>query len=213
MSALAQERLIVFTRLPVAGRVKPGLVALLGAEGAARLHCRLSERTLALARRLARERGLELEARYRGGSAAAIGAWLGPEFLCRPQGEGDPGARMSRALHEALAAGIERAVLLARDVPELEAPILHRAFESLRRRPLVLGPTTQGGYYLVGLSRPAPPIFKGVDWGSGRVLAQTRSLAKALGLEAHLLPLLGVVERPQDLEVWERAAGSRAEPR
>jgi|Deesub1362A_J573_1020465.scaffolds.fasta_scaffold02993_2 hypothetical protein len=210
MSASSEERLIVFTRLPVPGRVKTRLIPALGPEGAAQLHCRLSERTLALARRLAQARGLELEVRYLGGSAAAIQSWLGEGPLYRPQGEGDLGARMSRALHEALAGGVARVVLVGCDVPELSEDILHRAFQALRRHPLVLGPAADGGYYLVGLSRPAPRIFRGVNWGTARVLAQTRSLAAALGLKPVLLPVLSDVDRPEDLEVWERVA--RSEP-
>ncbi|MHC4481518.1 MAG: TIGR04283 family arsenosugar biosynthesis glycosyltransferase, partial [Planctomycetota bacterium] len=66
-----------------------------------------------------------------------------------------------------------------------------------------------GGYYLIGLRRAAPPLFAGVQWGTGRVLSQTLARARKGGLSVKLLPRLPDVDRPEDLPVWERADARR----
>src|SRR5437763_1805775 len=64
---------------------------------------------------------------------------------------------------------------------------------------VVLGPAVDGGYYLIGLRRAAPQLFAGVDWGTGRVLAQARAAAGRAGLSVALLPTLADVDVPGDL--------------
>jgi glycosyltransferase A (GT-A) superfamily protein (DUF2064 family) len=126
------ERLIIFTRYPEPGRAKTRLIPALGAEGAADLHRRLTERTLATARRLATLRKLTLEVRYAGGDAALMRQWLGGGLHLRAQGDGDLGARMREAFREAFEEGCYGVVLIGTDCPEHRAgnPLVgvHRAW-------------------------------------------------------------------------------------
>jgi rSAM/selenodomain-associated transferase 2/rSAM/selenodomain-associated transferase 1 len=206
MSRASIDRLMVFTRWPQLGRVKTRLIPALGAAGAAELQRKMTERTLAWARRLARRRPLNLEVRYDGCDELTISAWLGPGPVYVPQGPGDLGQRMSRALHEALQEGARRVVLVGSDIPALEDGLMERAFNLLESKQAVFGPSRDGGYYLIGLSAPAPSLFQAIDWGSERVLAQTLAAAEAAGLEHSLLPALADVDLPEDLPVWESAA-------
>ncbi|MCA1990227.1 MAG: TIGR04282 family arsenosugar biosynthesis glycosyltransferase, partial [Desulfarculus sp.] len=140
-----------------------------------------------------------LELRGEGADPAAFRRWLGLAPLIRPQDSGDLGRRMDLALTRALAEGEERAVLIGSDCPGLTAEILEQAFAVLADHDLVLGPAQDGGYYLVGLRRPAPEIFRGIAWGSDRVLRQTLNRAGELGLRVALLPELADLDRPEDL--------------
>lgn len=90
-----------------------------------------------------------------------------------PQGEGDLGVRLKRFIESQLTAGVERVVVVGTDSPTLPSEFVRTAFEALAIADVVLGPATDGGYYLVGCARQMPPIFDGVDWSSERVLAQT----------------------------------------
>ncbi len=195
----APPRLIFFSRLPEPGRVKTRLVPALGAQGAARLQRRLGLRLWARLRELARKTPLELELCFTGGSEDQARAWLGKGIACRAQGPGDLGRRMERALHRALAQGAPRAVLVGSDLPGLRGAHVAQALEELERRELVLGPSADGGYYLVGLARPAPGLLDRPHWES---LAALTARAAALGLEPTLLPALRDLDTPGDLAFW-----------
>ncbi|MEW5912798.1 MAG: TIGR04282 family arsenosugar biosynthesis glycosyltransferase [Thermodesulfobacteriota bacterium] len=195
----APERLIIFTRLPQPGRAKTRLIPALGPQGAADLQRRLVERLLVQARALAAARPLELELCFTDGTAEEARAWLGPGLSYQPQGSGDLGRRMDRALHRALAQGAERVVLVGTDLPELDQAILAAALEALADHDLALGPATDGGYYLVGLRAAAPGLLTGEH---GRSLAALRGRAAELGLRTAMLPELSDLDTPADLARW-----------
>lgn len=192
-------RLILFSRLPLAGRAKTRLTPALGAEGAAILQDRVARRLAGRMQTLAERMPLELELCYTGGKREQAQAWLGPSFTCREQGSGHLGVRMARALERALKQGAPKAVLVGSDLPGLDEAILEEAFQALDRSPLVLGPSLDGGYYLVGQSRPVPGLLDEPHW---RSLAALSARAKALGLEPVLLPPLRDLDTPDDLAYW-----------
>ena len=99
------------------------------------------------------------------------------------QGDGDLGARMERALGRALSSGAHRAAILGADAPTLPRALVEEAFELLARgADAAIVPATDGGYVLVGASRPVPALFRGVPWGTPSVLATTRERAREAGL-------------------------------
>jgi rSAM/selenodomain-associated transferase 2/rSAM/selenodomain-associated transferase 1 len=206
------RRLIVFTRYPEPGLTKTRLIPVLGPEGAARLQAEMTGRVVLQARRLVPDADLEI--RHDGGSSAAMGRWLGSDLIYRPQGEGDVGRRMVRALDEALDEGAPAVVLIGTDCPGVTPALLDRAFDALQDHDLVLGPAADGGYYLVGLSRHAPALFTDMTWGHDRVLVDTLARADRLGLRKTLVDTLIDVDRPDDLAAWEavRAASEVREP-
>ncbi len=201
---MTRETLILFTRFPLAGRAKTRLIPCLGAEGAAQLQREMTEHVLARMWPLIKRRGVKLEVRFNDGSKTDMRHWLGSGLNFTPQGEGDLGARMLRATNEAFAAGMDAVVVIGADCPELDAAQVERAFDSLRTHPLVLGPATDGGYYLVGLRRPLPGLFQGIAWSTRSVLADSIARAREKGIEPCLLPELSDVDEPPDLLVWER---------
>jgi rSAM/selenodomain-associated transferase 2/rSAM/selenodomain-associated transferase 1 len=210
-SKVSDRRLILFARYPVAGRVKTRLVPALGAEGAAGVHRRLVLRTLRTAARFCAAEGIALEIRFDGGSADAVCHWLGDAASCRPQCEGDLGQRMADAFEASFAEGARATAIVGCDVPALGARALAGAFDALARGATVLGPATDGGYYLVGLTRPAPELFRGIAWGTDQVLPGTlRALARR-GEEPVLLEPLADLDRPEDLPAWEHLVAAEEE--
>lgn len=205
------ERLILFTRPPVPGRTKTRLIPALGAAEAADLQRRMTEHAFGWGRALCRVRPLELEVCH-DGQGRQVSAWLGPGPDYRPQRGDDLGARMSEALHRALSAGRARAVLMGADAPGLDRALLAHALDLLERHGVVLGPAHDGGYCLVGLSRPAPELFEAMPWGGSTVLERTLERTREGGLSVGLLPPLNDVDRPEDLRVWRGAPPPPPEP-
>jgi len=197
------HRLIIFTRYPEPGKTKTRLIPILGPEGAADLHRRMVENTLIWARRLMDGSALSLEIRFAGGSVDAMENWLGSDIAFTPQGEGSLGQRMERAFEEAFQAGMEQVVMVGTDCPGLTEDLARQAFVRLQEADVVLGPARDGGYYLIGLKRPAAGLFQDIPWGTNEVLEKTLTAARNLQLRVSLLTPLADVDRPGDLAVWE----------
>jgi rSAM/selenodomain-associated transferase 1 len=204
-----RERLIIFTRYPEPGTTKTRLMSCLGSRGAADLQRQMTAHVLAQAAPLKALRGLALEVRYEGGNHRLMQAWLGDQMDFVRQGEGDIGRRMKRAFREAMERGSDSVVLIGSDIPGIATALLENAFAKLGDKPVVLGPATDGGYYLIGLSRQglawaAAEIFTDMDWGTSAVLPETCRRLRQKGVDFFLLAPLDDVDRPEDLPVWER---------
>ena len=192
------DRLILFGRYPVPGQTKTRLIPALGPAGAAELQRRLFEKTLRAARKAALKWGASLEVRFDGGSEEKMRRWLGPGLVYSGQGPGDLGKRMEVALLDAFQKGNGKTVLFGTDIPGLRARHLGEALEALVEKDLVLGPTEDGGYWLVGLKRPAD-IFHNIVWGTGDVFDRTVARAEVQGLSVHLLEPLMDIDTAEDL--------------
>jgi uncharacterized protein len=204
-SPLSRKHLIIFARYPAAGKAKTRLIPALGPEGAAALYRQMAEHTLKQARLLqARLPSVSVEIQFAGGSAAQIRDWLGDDLQYQPQSEGDLGDRMAQACQSAFAAGARAAIVIGTDCPDLDADLLEKAFRELQHHDLVLGPASDGGYYLIGLRRSLPELFQGIAWSTATVLQRTVELGNRLGLSIGLLPTLSDVDYPADLAIWRR---------
>jgi rSAM/selenodomain-associated transferase 2/rSAM/selenodomain-associated transferase 1 len=197
-----RDRLIVFGRYPVPGRTKTRLIPSLGPAGAADLQRRLTERTLATVLAVATRRGIAVEVCFEGSDERRMRRWLGSKVVFSKQRPGDLGERMRAAFLGAFQAGGRRVVLLGTDVPGLTTDHLGQAFDALNDHDLVLGPSTDGGYWLIGLNRPAE-VFQGIDWGKETVLEQTIALATGKGLEIKKLDPLMDIDTLDDLKRWQ----------
>jgi uncharacterized protein len=100
----------------------------------------------------------------------------------------DLGARMHAALADALAGGSERVVLVGSDLPSLPPAHVIDAFTALATHDVVMGPSQDGGYYLVGLKQAEPRLFANLEWGSARVYHDTLLIARALQLTVATIP-------------------------
>ena len=166
------------------------------------LQRQMTEHTLRQVEQLAKTEPIALEIWFTG-DRAQMQQWLGAERNYQAQGTGDLGDRMARAFQSAFASGIEQAVIIGSDCPQLDADRLSQAFRSLQTHDLVLGEATDGGYYLIGLRQFVADLFVGIDWSTERVLQQTLEIAKRLSLSIALLEPLTDIDRPEDLPIWD----------
>jgi rSAM/selenodomain-associated transferase 2/rSAM/selenodomain-associated transferase 1 len=203
---MRRKRLIIFTKYPEPGKVKTRLIPVLGKEGAASLHQAMTERTLLWAKSLSRKSPVLIEIWFEGGSRRRMEEWLGPELNYFHQGDGNLGERMERVFRENFQRGRKEVVLVGVDCPELTAFHGKAALDALKNHDLVLGPTNDGGYCLIGLKRMIPEIFQSIAWGTDKVHHETLERARNRGLSVKDLNLLHDVDVPQDLPLWERAS-------
>lgn len=203
--------LMVFAKAPQPGTVKTRLAPLLGAEGAATLHARLVEHTLATACASGLN-PLELHCApdcadpFLSRCAANGGATL------VPQSGGDLGERMRNAFVRALAVA-PRVILIGTDCPALTARHLHAARDALvADNDAVFVPTEDGGYALIGLARCDDRLFADIEWGEATVMTATRARLAAMGWRWHELATLWDVDRPADYQRL-MASGMIAPPR
>jgi len=195
------DRLIIFSRYPIPGRTKTRLIPELGRAGAADLQRKLTETTFRTAQDMAAHDGARVEVRFDGGNHRKMRQWLGPDAIYSIQPQGNLGDRMLTAFEEAFQQGCRRVLLIGSDIPELTKDHLSKAFDALNTHELVLGPGTDGGYWLVGMKYPID-IFQGVDWGTDAVLNQTLETAGRTGLRTCLLDPLTDIDTFDDLEKW-----------
>lgn len=134
------------------------------------------------------------------GAEVELGGLAGPGWGLFAQVSGDLGERMYQAACHCFELGARRVVILGTDVPSLPPHHIDRAFELLEENAVVLGPSMDGGYYLVGLSRPVREIFRGIAWSTARVYAQTLERARAAGLTVGVLPSWYDVDTPRQLD-------------
>jgi rSAM/selenodomain-associated transferase 1 len=106
-----------------------------------------------------------------------------PLLTVLPQGKGDLGERMSRALECLHRMGVERAALVGSDSPDLPLSLVEEAFAALEEAEFVTAPARDGGYVLVGARRNFPLMFKDIPWSSPWVMATTRRRAAELALD------------------------------
>lgn len=174
---------ILFAKDPVAGKVKTRLQSHMSADQAAAVYEAFVQDCAAAVAAAAADRRVVA-------CAPAIATdrlrrLLEPvgEFDYEGQSEGDLGERMARAARRSFEAGATRTVIVGSDCPSLPPPAITSALEHLRAADVVLGPSTDGGYYLIGLRQPEDELFHDVTWSTGSVLQQT---VAALRPEAEL---------------------------
>lgn len=199
------DRLIIFMRYPVAGQAKTRLIPALGARGAADLHRQMAEHTIAQARKLQQLMVVTIEVCFTDADIAQMQAWLGADLSYQAQQGDDLGDRMAQAFHAAFLADCQAVVIIGTDCPDVDATLLMSAFQQLQHHDLVMGPAVDGGYYLIGLRRAIPELFKGITWSTSEVFAQTIAIAQTQALRIAQLPVQADVDYPADLVVWQAA--------
>lgn len=193
--------LIVFVKNPILGAVKTRLQTRYAPEQVAALYTAFVRDVLARAESIDVDQRViafdppdaesEVRALFGGGMA---------QWQYVPQVQDDLGVRMREALVQELDAGASAAVLIGTDIPSLPADHIAQAFDLLHTKDVVLGPSTDGGYYLVGVSKPASDIFEDVKWSTPGVLSQTIDRVQRAGYTLGLVPPWFDVDTPEELD-------------
>ncbi len=187
---MISPRLSIFARLPEPGKVKTRLIPALGAEAATAVYEALLLHTL----EVARSSTLDFEVRVTGGDPDAFRERFGSDLCVAPQGNGDLGARMTAVGPPSL--------IIGSDCPGLGVSILQSAAKALESHRIVLGPATDGGYYLIGLRDRMPWLFENMAWSTAEVFAETRRRSAERGIDPAILPELADIDTPEDLAQW-----------
>ncbi len=116
-----------------------------------------------------------------------------------PQSAGDLGRRMQQYFATAFKSGCERVVLIGSDSPNLPPDHIRIAFQHLESEQVVLGPSEDGGYYLIGARFELPDIFSDISWSTGEVFSQTVERLRHAGTRWHELPCWYDVDELADL--------------
>lgn len=195
----------MFAKAPVAGEVKTRLAATLGFEVAANLHAAFLS-----------DLGGTLERLVQAGGARSISASLSyagdvehPAFvdlverrglMAREQGRGGLGDRLSLATSQAFEQGVEQLIIIGSDSPTLSTRHFDAAFDALERgADIVIGPSFDGGYYLIGFRAAHTCVFRDIDWSTREVLGQTLERAESEALDVALLEFWYDVDEREDL--------------
>jgi len=195
---MGRTAVVIMAKEPAAGRTKTRLCPPLSPLEAAELSEALLLDTIDLVSRLT---GVWLGVAVTPASAVAAFRVRVPHdaLVLAAEGE-DIGACLSQITGQLLAEGASRVMAVNSDGPTLPPAYLEQARALLDHHDVVLGPSEDGGYYLVGLRHPAPGIFHGIAWSTARVMAQTLERAATLGLSVALLPPWYDVDTGADLE-------------
>lgn len=194
-----RDLLLIFAKYPEPGKVKTRLAATIGPERAARLYKALAERVVRSVCQGPESYDAALCHDPPGRRDAFI-AWLGRQKIMLPQKPGDLGERLAGAFEWAFSSGARKVAAIGTDCPGVDRSIVLAAFSSLDCSNLVLGPSEDGGYYLIGLRHPCPAIFDDIPWSSSKVLETTLAAADRLGLSPGLLPVLPDIDTADDLQ-------------
>ena len=186
--------LIIFLRKPEIGKVKTRLAATVGPQKALDLYVGLLAHTLVSTEQLPGTK----QAWFTGeGSVDATVAPFG--FTTHVQEGSDLGERMLTAFSSGFSNGHSPIVIIGTDCPGISVDLISEAFESLKTNDAVLGPTRDGGYYLLGMNEPLVSVFQNKTWSTDSVARETLEDLKREHKHVHMLLELIDVDTEQDL--------------
>lgn len=195
----------IFARAPSPGRAKTRLIPLLGARGAADFQAALLADTV---RRVSTLTGQTSRYIFISGHAFPINSALANYTLKQQRGR-DLGARLGRAFRQLLPFH-RAAVVMGTDSPLLSSRILRQAVRELGFCDAVLGPCPDGGYYLIGLRRMSPGLFRGIRWGSPHAFRGTLENLMRRGFSCSILEPVADIDRPEDFRRLAKELASSA---
>ena len=199
---------ILFVKNPSKTQVKSRLAAALGSEAALSLYeCFVQD----LLETINQGGWPLIIAFYPSDVEKEMQGWLGTSYRFIPQRGKDLGERMKNAFSDAFSQGFRSALLIGSDIPDLSNQLLREAFASLRTNDAVIGPSLDGGYYLIGFKYDtfAPDVFEGIAWSTPEVFAQTERVLRKGGCRVHELLFWRDIDTYDDLKaLFSRSAGT-----
>ncbi|UIP06670.1 TIGR04282 family arsenosugar biosynthesis glycosyltransferase [Erythrobacter sp. SDW2] len=187
---MPEIRLHIFCRWPEPGKAKTRLIPDFGPAGAAAIYARLLAHTI----KVARESGIPFELRVTGAEPDVFRSALGEELIVVDQGEGD--------LTDKLARVSAPAIVIGSDCPGLTPQHLWAAHDTLATEEMVIGPASDGGYYLLGYNSDARFAFENMPWSTAEVFEETLRRFVAQGIRPAVMPELSDIDTAEDLADW-----------
>jgi uncharacterized protein len=189
--------LIIFIKNARLGYVKTRLAATVGNEKALEIYQQLLAKTRAAALDSTAECSL-----WYSDTLVENDEWDSAFFNKKVQPAGDLGQRMSAAFRQEMEGGASKAVIIGSDCPDVNGAVIDQALQLLDHNDVVVGPTFDGGYYLLGMNRYLPDLFENVAWSTPEVLETTREKCITQGYSLALLPLLNDIDDEGDWDEY-----------
>ena len=190
---MSKNKVIVFVKNTISGKVKTRLAKTIGKDEALRVYLRL----LAITKEEVSKVRADKEVWY-AWEVSENDIWDENYFKKKVQIEGDLGEKMKDAFKKSFDSGGEKIVLIGSDCPTLTNEVLEQAFNELNTSDVVFGPSEDGGYYLIGMSSYNPEVLEGIDWSTEKVMEQTEAKAKHIGIKLTKLKYLNDIDTEQD---------------
>jgi rSAM/selenodomain-associated transferase 1 len=187
---------IIFAKDPVAGRVKTRLAKETGKRQALKVYESLLKKTF----KTFKKTKYDVRVYFTPGRDN-LKKLLPKRFELFPQKGRGLGSRMFNAFKDCFKY-YQKIILIGVDCPFVNKGLIQKAFASLSQHSIIFGPSKDGGYYLVGLSKLYPSIFKNISWGSNKVLKQTLKQCKLLSIKPYLLKKLYDIDTVSDYKKW-----------
>ncbi len=207
--------IIVFLKSPEEGKVKSRLAETVGEATACRLYKNFTLDLLETLEKVSGEERCALQLYFHPpGSERLIVDWLGNGYRYVPQQGKDLGERMGNAFQGCFSEGFDSALLIGSDIPDLPDRIVKEGFASLQRSDAVIGPSLDGGYYLIGFKSDTfiGEVFEGISWGTAGVLKRTMKVFRQRKAGVSILPSWRDIDTYEDLkELLGRDENSRFE--
>lgn len=187
--------LMIFVRNPELGKVKTRLAKSIGDGNALKVYKHLLNKTIEESKKVSCFR-MALYSEY-----VDFKDQFNPNYFLKDEQLKDPdlGKRMSFSFIENFNDGFESIVLIGSDCLDISSKIIQTAFEKLNDFDVVIGPANDGGYYLIGMNKSYPFLFKNKEWSTSNVLLDTILDLKSNNLSYHLLEALSDVDTEEDL--------------
>ncbi|MGL1930888.1 MAG: TIGR04282 family arsenosugar biosynthesis glycosyltransferase [Desulfotalea sp.] len=203
-----QRHIIIFTRFPVPGKTKTRLIPSLGPKRAAELQQKMTEKVAREALIAGENLAASVSIFYTDGTNDQMTEWLGDCFQYYPQSSGDIGMRMEYAFSLILQNTVSSAILIGSDIPGITAEIIEKGMHSLQNSDAVVGPSIDGGYYLIGMNQNVKEklktlLFAEISWSTSEVLNKTIQRLNKSECSYALLQSLQDIDRPEDLSSIE----------
>lgn len=191
--------ILLFIKAPVMGQVKSRLAAVIGKKAALELYKSFILDIVDTIKKTGHPFKICF---YPPDAGAAVTSWLGRRWQFMPQQGNDLGQRMENAFTRCFSEGFERAVLIGSDLPDLTPSVLHEAITSLAENDVVIGPASDGGYYLIGFNKRTfmPRLFHGIPWSTETVFQETMAILRDSALTVHRAPQWNDVDTAEDLK-------------
>jgi rSAM/selenodomain-associated transferase 1 len=195
MTMLSSTALVIFVRNPILGQVKTRLAKDIGDERALAIYLQLLEHTLKITRSLSFRKFI-----YYADEVSDYDLWSVPGYTKRMQSGTNLGERMLNSFKELFEQGFTRIVIIGSDCLQLQAENLQEAVTLLESNTAVIGPASDGGYYLLGLTKLYPELFVNKPWSTNQVLTKTIDDFNNQGISYALLEELSDIDDITDLE-------------
>jgi uncharacterized protein len=192
-----KKTLLIFAKNLIHGEVKTRLASTVGHDKAMTVYEQLIAHTIETTKHLPVDKTVFYSKRIE-----LEDAWDNKIYEKNIQTGNDLGDKMKNAFATVFGNRNKKLVIIGTDCPDLNASVIMNAYVYLEDHDIVIGPASDGGYYLLGMKKLHPRLFEKIDWSTGKVLAQTLQICESSNLSTFLLPELSDIDDENDLKKY-----------